>query len=254
MLRPPLPERERICVYGHAGSGKTKFGYDLMETLAEAGFDGKVYVLDTWGEWDFGFPFITQLPCENYAEAEYITQKAVTDLGPNDWFVADKWDVWNWSQENYMGRKGETRSEYLTRVTVEHIERGVVPGGKGFDQFREVNWSAVNSICSEVTVPIINKCKANLLLVCEQKPFDPKETDRGVVDTYSEHKAMPAAQKRLCYQVRTLLWLKKQQGQHVMTTVKEGIRRVNRPYVKNMPWENSVGDYFMGIAKWELDL
>ncbi|MDX1746615.1 MAG: hypothetical protein R3324_11810 [Halobacteriales archaeon] len=257
-LKSTNRSRERILAFGMEGAGKT-FGWFSIAAKT----DGHFYVLDTDNTVE---PFLDgerfgeladrvtyHVPWGGWEEYVDFLDKALTDMGPEDWLVVDRVDqVWEEAQQEFSRKifdQGidEVWMTYRTAMENDKDKKG----GSPFDGFTD--WAVIKKLHSrfmvgDSTKPGLIRAPGHVYLTAGEKRVDSKlEKDPNVLRTYSRIGVRPAGNKENGHMVRTVLrFIGNTPETWRLTTVKDR----ERAQLDAVKVGDFATDYLLKIAGW----
>lgn len=215
--------REKILVYGNAGSGKSYSWLTLAQRLKDATF----WVLDTDDaiprmrahEFD-GLENLVVMPCTRWEQYGEALRRARDEAKPGDWVVVDFISsAWQAVQDYFVHEIfGVSSAEYFMRVRAELKE-----GTKKLETLSGwTDWVVIKKLYGEWLHTLkYELAEQHLFATSPLKLFGP-ETPREIRQTFAGMPGTPAGEKNLPYEFHTILYLEKPAGgEWNMTTVKD---------------------------------
>ncbi len=280
MLRSTGRSRERICLYGLEGTGKSLAALDIASRIKPK----TLYVIDNDNAWDRMVEGLTiagesvgvleELRWEDtgwvdddrwcvddgnvvvyHADGWDANTSALDAVmkqaGPDDWLCIDSgsalWDdVQAWFTEKVFGSSIE---EYFLQVRLE--KQAAAKDAKALGALDGwVDWPVINAQYKKrVMVHLVNP-RCHLIVTCEQADITRDETDKETRALYGGQQVKPRGQKRLGHNVQTVLRLGRQaNGNFTATTVKDRGGR-ERLELADVTDEGFAEWYLTNIAGW----
>lgn len=257
-LRPSIRPRERILVFGTAGTGKST---GILEVARKCPTD-TFYVADSeLTNYDrllatafTDLDNVQVTPVSEWTEWVEFVAKTNSVMGPDDWQVVDMmtptWDaVQSWFIDQVHGVDIE---EFFIekRKAMQKIRDAAKPGQQTPKGFSAINgedgdWQVINKQMFRLYNEML-KCPGHTYWCAEQDKIG-KDDDKEVKAAYGAYGIKPKGQKKLPHVPATSIWLTKSRvGNWAMTTIKDR----GRVEVEDEPLENFARDYLMKIAGW----
>lgn len=227
--------REKILVYGNAGSGKSYSWLTLAERLPEATF----WVLDT----DDAVPRMMQgfgeienvelLPCFEWADYMAALKSVGDKAAEGDWVVVDFISsAWTAVQDHYVQEIfGMSSTEYFMQV-----RRELAEGSKKLEALAGwTDWLVIKKLYGEFTRLLKYKLTGqNVFATAPLKIFG-QETPKEIREVYAGLPGTPGGEKNLTYEFHTVLYLSRSgTDDWRMTTAKDRERkRFEKARLKN---------------------
>lgn len=233
--------RERILVFGGAGTGKSTTWVELAQRCPDDTF----YVLDS----DFAVERMTQdLGLTNvevtvaleWADFVEGVKTAQAKMKPNDWlvidFIAPAWDA---AQAYFTDQIfGKDIAAYFLEARKKKAKGNPLDG--------DTDWGVINKIYKAWMNNLLAKTPGHILATAPAKAVGDRD-DPGVKAMFGSVGVRPEGQKHLAYAFHTvLLLLKHRNGEWQFTTVKDRQRRE----VEKAPMSSFVNSYMVPIAGW----
>jgi len=244
---------ERICAFGHEGTGKTKGWAEIAKSYRETDTPGTFRVLNWEGmameRLSDGYPDmranVEWTDVHSWTELVMATTAYKAVSRPGDWLVIENaarcWDaVQQAYEEHYANQQGFKSDELFTTVPVDES-----PG----------RWVKINQEYFRWMDPLVDICPAHLYVTAPQKPVTIPQGKKGewaddqqTVSLFSRFGMKPDSQKRLAHQMHTVLWLRTpRSGTWTMTSVKDRERELKEDEVMlTFPLS-----YLVGVAGWD---
>jgi phage terminase small subunit len=242
--------RERILVFGPAGAGKSRAWLSIARHFPSKQF----YCIDSDDSiermlMDEEFDGMTNVHVYNTTGWRESEQHLATIQGiirPDDWIVADmlcsQWDfVQNFFVEQIFGKQ---KDEYFLEV-----RKTLKPGASKMETLKGwIDWNVINALYQDWINSICYRMKSNVFLAAKGVSLGDKD-EKEVVDLLSHIGIKPEGEKRNMFRVHTVLMLRRDKDNWIMSTVKDRARR----YVERLQVRDFALQYGMAIAKWEIE-
>lgn len=270
-MQPKTPlSTERFLVFGGAGVGKSSAALSIASHLNA---DATCWYVDMdntlpdlmegrWGE-TVG---VREMDGETFEEGRIVGYTAddwkellaaVKDIRKRakrgDLIVLDSMSIaWNHVQDWYVEETfGKDIAGYFMQVRATLAADDKALGAfEGWTDWQVINTQWRKGLVDE----IIRKPPCHLYLTAEAQEMSMKdgskggEKDKGNRDTFGDLKQKPVGQKRLPFQVRTVLMFSRERGRFLMTTAKDRER-------EQLEWEERTedfgADYLVRVAGWQ---
>lgn len=238
--------RERLLVFGGPATGKTRGAIDIALMSIASGSNAFFHVIDTDDSWmDMADGLIPSdryrcWPARNYEAVDAALEVIIKQARKGDWIIFDKaGEMWKFTQQYYLMRaENKTRADTLLDAARK--------GKKGWDIFREINFSVVNALYDEVMGPLLFETPAHTYLTASASALYDNDS-KEARDLFGRIGMKPEAQKGLPYQVRTILYLRELPGgTRAISTAKDR----ERAYLVDAPNKSIVMSYLMPTAGW----
>lgn len=257
-MRPATPRRERILVYGGAGTSKTRSWMTIADMYRKTNTPGTFYHVDTdeayWANIE-EFPELAEagIIVTNFTpewdDLVEVTTEYKAKAGPNDWVVGDLFDKgWEYVQEAFSNKVyGKSKAEYFLekRMKMEESKKKNQPVNlEGF-----IDWPTVKAMHNDWVNDIMFRHKAHVYLATTQKPVNRgsggmKGDDKDTVDTFGHLGSKPGGEKNIGpHSPNTVLrFARRGSDEWVMDTAKDRGAREDMMTVKN---NNFALDYLL---------
>lgn len=233
-LQPPNKlYRERILVYGTAGTGKSYNFYTIARTAAKTGSDAIFYVVDTdvsvgrmVSDPDLAVLFDDAGDLRNIKFTDvydWETLNAAVDeyqkiMRPQDWLMIDMTTVtWQWVQDYF------TRSVYKADKSDYFINRRAQEAaankeGRMFEG--NLDWTYINGLYGDFKNKILRN-PGHVYCTAEAKALDSKNADKQTKLMFGNLGITPAGQKGMPFLFHTNLLVSAfKPGEFKMTSAK----------------------------------
>lgn len=249
-LSPPegLPP-EKILVYGQAKSGKTSAWLSIAELYQQTGTPGTFWCVDTDDAmdrmlWNRQLSNVEVIPAYDWTEYREASSKAVANAQKGDWIVVDFVDrAWEEVRNWYLTEiNEESPEEYFLRKKHELKDAG--KGGKKhrMNLYDEIDWDVVKPEYNAFIKPIVQKTKAHVFLVCEEKAI--------WVDNKPSDKTKPGGHGGLPFQVHSIIKLDKLARGYILNNDLGGDRQ--RDKLVNETYSSFALTYLCKCAGWSV--
>lgn len=250
--QPKLNSRERVLIYGPAGSGKSDAAYSFALEVMNGG--GTVYCVDN------DFSYERQAELNPPADASRFVLR---ETFPDDWvgitsgieeavehgkrddlLIVDSMSpTWQAAQEWYTDQVfGSTMDEFFLNARKEMKGNRV----EGFDGWKD--WSVINKVYGRI-YRLITRFPGHVVLTAELDNMMGSE-DSETVGVFGPYRTKPRGQKRLPHTVNTIVMLKKDRaGSFKMTVVKDRGRERDEK-IEDEEFTDFFRDYMVGVAGW----
>lgn len=255
MYEPKLVSRERVLLYGPAGSGKSDAAYSFAKRIVEA--DGTAFIIDN------DFSYARQMELDPPSAFENVSLK---ETYPDDWvatidgienacekgsrndvlIIDSMTPTWQACQEWYTEQVfGSSMDEFFLNARKEMKGNRV----EGFDGWKD--WSVINKVYGRI-YRLISRFPGHVILTAELDQMQGTE-DQEMVGLFGPYRTKPRGQKRLPHTVNTIVLLKKDRaGSFKMTVVKDrGREREDK--VEDETFDDFFRDYMIATAGWRLN-
>lgn len=244
MLHPPTPARERILLYGLAGTGKSHAWCKIREWYEKTGCEGTVHILDTDVAvermalgWENFYSNSKVVDAGGWQELLSGMEGFKGDRGKNDWLVVDMIDkAWTYAQ---AGFSEQVTGKRLDQWFLEAKKKGESIGGD-----YGINWGIINRMYGHFMSQVMRFQGHVLACAPGDKVMDTE--DQETKTTYSKFGYKPAGQKALDHQFHTVIYCMNTGKEWKMTTVKDR----NREPMKGKVIHDFVMDYLIPVGKW----
>lgn len=256
-LVTPYGFRERLCIFGGGGVGKTNAVLSIARRLNT----GKMWVLDNDYSWAYARALETDFADVDTARFD------INEIGPdwdaltggldrilelgdhdNDWLVVDSvsptWDaVQSWYAQNVMGKE---LPEYLADLrreseTMKDFNKVLAADGR---------WQFINKEYFAKFYGALRNWRGHFILTAEAATLS-REAGDEERELYGHLGVKPKGQGRMHHVAHTTLFMaKKAQGQYTLTTVKDR----NRTEVERLPIGDFAMDYLKSVAGWSVKI
>lgn len=258
-MRSTKKSRERICVYGGMGSGKTEILLQVARMCVQSGHTP--YILDT----DNAVSFFLDTSYSDIADGVVLYdcydwesfEKAADDTielveSPDDWILVDSSTVpWDYVQSYYVKvAYGATRGEWLLSM------RNQAARDKGKEkvsiaELELMNWNFVNPLYDNVAKKLYLRPPCHLLFTAEAAPINEQYDSGETLATFKPFGAKPKGQKRLGFMAHTVLCTQQtgtgNKKEWLISTVKT---RGDEDQLYREPWGDFPQDYLIDVAGW----
>ena len=244
--------RERILVFGGAGSGKSYAWMKLAKKFTSSNF----YVIDT----EIGasrsleeFPDVVSrvsiFPVVDWTEYKDALKVIQSKCTANDWVVVDMMDkTWSAVQRYFIAQIfDQEMGEYFleARKKMKKDSKSLF-GGRDSALKGWTDWATINRLYQDFALPLIYRFPANLFMTSSAQSVS-EEDGKEVRELYGPYGIKPVGQKDLAHQPDTVLMLAHTREGYYMTTIKD---RGGRKYVDKQPLVD-FGLQYGHIAKWK---
>lgn len=280
----PARSRERICLFGMEGTGKTSAAAQIA-LLTNA---PNIWIVETDNTWD------EFLESPNYSSLEvreeWVSEdkeKLVLDTsfykaegGRIVLFRPRNWDEYCWGLNQAFGRaKTEgTRDDWIVidnqsnlweqvqswytvkaygktpaELALEIRQRQIKTNKKNHTVMEEqfTDWGAINPQYVENVRKNLLNPPCHILGLAMQKQLDKDEKDKDARATWGPYGVKPAGQKATGQDARTVLLLTKDQRFDQQTYLMTACKDRERESVNSMEWSNFVKDYLVKVGGWK---
>lgn len=247
---PKRPGRERILLYGNAGTGKSSAAISIARRI-----DGTVHVIDTDYAMDamlFGDDVPSNIEPHPVDMDDWDGLiKTVTDVmkavDKDDWVVIDSMTpTWDAVQSYYVEK---IHSKDIDVFFVE--ERKRQSNASSFQAMEGwKDYSVINKVYAKF-YKLIHTCKCHVLLTAEAQPVNTSEgktqDSREIRDLFQRIGQKPKGQKRLPFIPHTVIYMRKRgKNDYQFTTVKDR----NREDQVDSKMTDFAMDYLFKVAGW----
>jgi len=271
-LNPPYPvivDRERICLMGSSGSGKTRSWLSIAEMARKTRSDARFYVVDTdeaahtmmWR----GFPKLFEAGtvevevATDYREVYAALEKFLKVVKPGDWLIVDLMSkLWEMAQDFYVEEVyGEDKASFFLAKRQDMQEAS--KKNKNFQPFEGwLDWPVIKAQYTKLSNMAFLKHRGNVLVCTGAQPLnrggmggagDPKD----IIETFAHIGARPEGEKRMAHSLHTVMFM--QQVSDSTWRMRTGKDR-EREYVNGVSLGPNDGQfvkkYLIDIAGWSL--
>lgn len=254
MIRNPTGRKERICIYGSGGVGKSTCWVDLANKLAITDSPGKVYVGEVDPTWDAlieeagrGIERIEVSPLYEFSDIQKWVEGLRGQVRPEDWAVVDLMDiVWRRAQADFTDRRyGYDLDEWFMAAAK----------AGGMDELGGnwgINWTVINRTYDKFVQPYL-RLPCNILAITGDDALQSPNKqgkggdDKDIRDLFGRVGRKPDGQKHIPRQFHTVLYLQQPNvNERIMNAIKDRARPVG-PF----PFRSFTIDYLIRRAKWE---
>lgn len=248
MILQTSKARERICLFGAAGTGKSRAWVSIAKHCPQS----HVYVIDTDGTAERMLPSgaenVTVHECYEWDEITAALDAVQALVQPHDWLVVDMIDVvWDACQAHFIERVfGCDWDQYFMerRISAEQ-ERKKAASTMKLDGRHD--WGVINRLYRKVAVTLFFRSRCNVF-ACAPVASIGESEDPATQAMYAHLGVKPKGQKALSHQVHTVLYTKQRRlGQWTMTTVKDR----ERVQLDDAAVSDFAPDYLVGVAGWQ---
>lgn len=267
--------RERICVMGTAGSGKTRAWLSIAELARKTKSDATFYVIDTDLALEAmldGFPRLAESDTLVVREAMEYNEMLEAALEfkkrakRGDWIICDMISAeWDAVQAEYVARVfGGTKSDYFLTRRIELEEQNVAAREtkgkrekKTFQPFEGyIDWPVVKAMHVDFMNAVVLNNRAHVFATAEAKALNRGSKggdEKGVIDQFAHLGARPAGEKRMSHLFHTVHLLKRSDDETWQMTAGKDRERKEAHRVDLGPDHGQfVKRYLMDIAGWKL--
>ena len=266
MLSAPTQKRERILLYGEAGSGKSSAWVSIANWIVKSKSDAKIYLFDSdysyEAMYDESFDSVVEVVNVDVNEFE-LWAKKLREVRPklkrDDWLVVDMIDkAWTGAQNWYwrsVGGGDSIGEVYLRARTEPGFDVGGAYGA---------NWGDINRLYDDFMSLFINApCHKLACTPARQVMVNPQSglaINKNDVE-WVRYQYKPVGQNRLSHGFHTILLAREipstKGSEYNLTTVKErgpvGKTRRSELRGEKVPEGNGfVGTYLVKVAGWKL--
>jgi hypothetical protein len=249
---PKLRSRERILVFGPAGSGKSQACYDVACTIP-----GRVFVVDNDYSWERmietdpsgGGDMQLQLDDiyhDDWKQLIAATEQAVKDGTKDDLLVVDSMSpTWQAVQDYFTDEVfGQESDAYFLQVRKQQGDKG--SNLEAFDGWKD--WSVINKLYGRLYRNLA-RFPGHVMLTAELDTLAGGD-DKDMKGIFGPYRAKPRGQKRLAHTVNTIVMLGKERaGEFTMTVCKDRGREKDET-IERETWANFANDFMVGVAGW----
>jgi hypothetical protein len=269
-IKSPFPFPERLCLFGHAGSGKSQTTLNILRYQTEA----HAWVADM--DYSFSYERLVATEYPDVADRVHIftidTQWEMftqtldemiesADDKRGDWITIDPTTTtWPMVQTYYSDQvHGEDLSDHLLQIRAEAQQMIEAAKGKNKDEQAAAAKYYDKEAASDMTWPLINKLysrgfyqklqhwRGNFILVCEADKLGSRATP-AEIEEYGYVGQKPKGQKSLPFVAATNLYLAHpEKDKWTITTIKDRGRKL----VDKLQVQNFALDYLVEVAGWE---
>ena len=280
-IQPPTnrngePIKEKQCLYGPPGIGKTHQYFTIAKWHQDLGSDAVFYGINTDTSYEVlhsnpGFSELDNLVYEqafDFQDFMNLTRQYKDKMRPQDWLSVDLHNAaWAAAQDEYarnlVDKRGEQKFDDLGEMWV--AEGGTDYPIKGWD------WGVINARYRRYANNLLLTLPGNLLLVCGQRQLmDPTDkmkekedpTVRRTRETFKHIGYAPEGQKEDPFRYHSYLHIDSRDNdtrKQMMSTAKErfGNRRMwgkkmGNGKVRDEPIEDFFVDYLVNTAGWKM--
>lgn len=257
--------KERLLVYGLAGSGKTRGYLSILKLAAMTGSDAKGYVIDSdggsvahmLGASDTFAKIRDRVEIHevyewpDWVEAANRIQKAAK---PGDWvlidMISDAWDaVQNYVTEQvYECDRGDFMLGYRLKIQKQRKNKGNNKGEAPAND--QVDWQAIKALYKQFMAMIYLRTKANVYATASQRDLrtDYMADSKDLRRMFGEVGVLPQGEKNLAHRFHTVLLCTGSQskGEWALTTIKDREREA----MEDHQVKDFARDYLIKIAGW----
>lgn len=253
--------RERILVFGAAGSGKSYGYYTLARLALTTKSDAHFYIIDTdesVGRMlvDPAFESLTDddynpynITFESVSSWEELTTALTHYQGimrPQDWLMIDMLTPsWDWCQSYFTNQVfGKNLDQFFLEARRSMSQKD--KGGSPFEGWRD--WPTINQIYAAFQTQLL-RCKGNLYCTAEIKSVNRDTMDKEAFALFGPHGVQPSGQKRIPFLFSTiLLTAEPRPNVRTLTTVKDR----SREPLAGFEVGDFAKDYLVKTGKWKL--
>lgn len=251
-LAPKLRSRERVLVFGPAGSGKSQACYDVASTVT-----GRVFAIDNDYSWERmietdpagGGDMALELDDVYHDDWKGLiraTENAVEEGGRDDLLVIDSMSpTWQAVQDYFTDEVFGVESDaYFLQVRKQQGDKG--SSLEAFDGWKD--WSVINKLYGRLYRNIA-RFPGHVMLTAELEALSGVD-DRDAKGVFGPYRAKPRGQKRLAHTVNTIVMLGKDRAGEFSMTVCKDRGRERDEKIENESWGNFANDFMVGVAGW----
>jgi hypothetical protein len=259
-LRAPTPRRERILVFGVAGSGKSSVWLAIAEWIYKSKSDSKVWVIDTDVAWDAMRPedghldeIVEVFPIYDWVDYKPAVHKIRENGQPDDWYVLDRGDVqWSRAQEAYAAL---TTGQDVDEFFLAHAIAETSPGGDYGS-----NWTHIRRMYAQSGMDLVTRFRGNVLVTAAAKELredaGKMSDDPNVIAKYHSVGYKPEGKADLPHLFHTEIYMVESPSGYRMTTLKDRKNLYGdggRKYMKGKEVKpDFVMGYLIGEAGWKI--
>lgn len=259
---PSARRRERICVFGPSGAGKTKAWMSIAEMARITKSDTKFYVMDTdlsaeamlegypkLAEWD---NLIIEEPFE-YAEMMEAATTFRRKAKRGDWIICDMISTeWEAVQAHYSNEVyGTAKADYFLQKRREMEE---AKKSKNFQPFEGwTDWPVIKSLHNEFINTVVLNNKAHVFATAKSKPLSRSGDATSVVEQFEHLGARPEGEKRMAHLFHTALLLKRKDEETWEVSTGKDREREQLWREPLNQGRQFVKAYLMDVAGWKLN-
>lgn len=261
-LHPPSSRRERILVFGEAGSGKSSTWVSIADWLERTRSKDKVYALDTDAAWEGMRPedgsldarvLVSNLDAQEFDPWRPEARRVRGLVSRDDWVVLDMaMKAWRAPQDAYWkAKQGESFADAFAAAVIAD-DLGELSGHHG------TNWGAINKLYADF-MDVVLSMPCHVLCVTGTKQLQTEREGKTVRVKAGDKEwegigKKPSGQGELSHAFHTIIYCqeKKLGETWTYTTVKERgpIGRPKREYLKGEHVQDFVTTYLIKVAKW----
>lgn len=254
-LRSPIPVRERILVFGVAGTRKTSAALDIARRCVDAKFwvidnEGQSYERLLWTEYadvaERGNFEIENVWIDEWEPYVPTIDKWRKVAGRDDWLVVDSMSrTWPAVQSWYYDKVfGSDRADHLLELRASAKDASQYKKNLAIDNA----WDVINPQYQRLYRAIM-QWPGHVYLVADQKDFDKDNATKEQDANYGTIGVIPAGQKLMPNIPQTVLWAGKTRGgTFTMTTVKDR----GRESMSKAEIADFAAEYLVGVAGWKM--
>lgn len=251
-----MTAKERILLYGGAGTGKSSAAFQIARFYQQTGTEGTIHIADTDSAAERmkegGYKDLDNViiyPCYDW---EDLLQFTTMPFGVRDWLVVDfissAWQmVQNYYAEEVFGHDMANQIMY-TRARIEEINKSSSKekAPQALDPWKD--WPSINGRYLGWLSSLYARNRVHLLATATPKDLT-DQTPSAVAALTRSVGVMPAGQKELVFQFHTVLYMQKMSGKYLYTSIKDR-ERLEVYGHENVRFPIS---YLAEIAGWQVD-
>lgn len=256
MFSPVLSSKERILLYGGAGTAKSSAAFQIAKFYQQTGTEGTIHIADTDSSAErmkeAGYKDLDNVIIYPVYEWEDLQQFTKMPFGVRDWLVVDfisaAWQmVQDWYAEQIFNHDMATQVMF-TRAKIEEINRNNSKerAPQALDSWRD--WPAINGTYLRWLNSMFSRNRVHVLATATPKDLT-EQTPAAVAALTRSVGMVPAGQKDLIFAFHTVLHTQKMSGKYLLTTIKDRERKEIYNY-ENVRFPIS---YLAEVAGWQVD-